>query len=110
MAYNQENAERVRQALTGLAVEEKRMFGSLGFMVNSKLALCVKEHDMMFKLSQNDYNEALADNSARPMIHANRIMKQWVFVENDKLEDPVSFGKWLKAALKYNQIVKQTSE
>ncbi len=43
MAYNQALAERVRIALAHIpAVEEKKMFGSLAFMVNSKARPCTK--------------------------------------------------------------------
>lgn len=103
MAYNNLVADKVRQALTGkAAAEERRMFGALGFMVNSKLTICVRDNDVMYKLGPEHTSAALSANEAEPVTMGKRVVKSWVFVKNNHLESDNDFDKWLKAALDYN--------
>lgn len=68
-------------------------------MVNGKLVTCVREHDVMYKLSLDDYSQAIASGVASPMIHNNRVMKQWVFISLEQLIS--SFDNWLAKALAF---------
>jgi TfoX/Sxy family transcriptional regulator of competence genes len=103
MAYNQPNPERVRQALAGQEYTEKNMFGSRGFMVNSKLAVCVRENDIMYKVSPEEYAAAIAEGRAKAMEMRGRMMKNWLHMDNEKLADENTFSYWLRAALSYNR-------
>jgi len=104
MAYDLVMANRVREALIDIKqVEERSMFGSLGFMVNGKLILCVRKADIMYKVGKDTADETTATAEAEPVIMRNRIMKDWVYVDNSKLNKPNEFNKWLKLALNINK-------
>jgi TfoX/Sxy family transcriptional regulator of competence genes len=104
MAYNKEFTEKVRQALAGKgSVEERHMFGALGFMINGKLSICVGKNSVMYKLGPDQTKEALDTKNAEPVVMGNRTMKGWVNLNTDSMVDDDEFDKWLKLALAYNQ-------
>ncbi|MFZ1484050.1 MAG: TfoX/Sxy family protein [Candidatus Saccharimonadales bacterium] len=104
MAYNQEIAEKVRQALKDAGtIEQKQMFGSLGFMVNGKLAIAVGADDVMYKIGPELTTVKIDSHEAEPVTMNSRTMKSWVFVKNERLENSKDFNEWLAAALDYNR-------
>ena len=104
MAYDQLVANRVRKALNDIDhIEEKTMFGSLGFMVKGKLNLCVRKENVMYKVGNKIADEAIASAEAEPVIMRDRIMKDWVYVDSSKLDEPSVFNKWLASALDFNK-------
>ena len=53
MAYNEILADRIRQLLADQAdVQEKKMFQGLCFMVNDKLCVCAREHDILCRIGE----------------------------------------------------------
>jgi len=63
MAYNEALTNRVRELLADIPnVEERKMFGSIGFIVNGNLCLGVgnhADHIMMVRVGLGKYEEAL---------------------------------------------------
>ena len=108
MAYNEQLADRVREimATTHKNVEEKRMFGGLCFMVNSKMCLGVEQERLMVRLDPAKYDEVLEKEGATPMDFTGKIMKGYVFVDVDALKTNQQLGYWVKLALEYNKIAK----
>jgi TfoX/Sxy family transcriptional regulator of competence genes len=82
MSYNEGLTERVRDLLAHIPhVEEKKMFGSIGFIVNGKLCMSVGNHDdhvMMVRIGPEKYEEAL-------------------------VKSPANLREWVNLALDYNQ-------
>jgi hypothetical protein len=71
-------------------VEEKRMFGGLGFMVAGHLAVCAGregEGDLMVRVHPADLDELCADEHVQPMAMAGRTSKSWVNVAPEALTD-----------------------
>lgn len=103
MAYNDDMAQKMRQALSDLApFEERKMFGALGFMINGRLIICVGKEDVMYKIGPECTLTKIDSKEAEPVTMNNRTMKSWVFVKNDHLESTKYFSEWLKTALDYN--------
>lgn len=102
MAHNMQMTDRFRGAFAefGADVVEKNMFGSLGFMVNDKLAVCVREPNVMFKFSAARRDELIEQGIAAPVVMGKRTMKNWVFIENGLLTDKAAFDGYLAEALK----------
>jgi len=99
-------ANRIREALAGEKVEEKQMFGSLGFMVNGKLCVCVKSNEVLYRLSPEDFEEAIIRKGCRPMIQSGRVAKGWVFIDSNQLQESDDFQKWLNKAISFNKLIK----
>ena len=65
MAYSENLAEKIRQALAPLPkVEEKKMFGGLAFMVNGKLCLTAGPDRMMCRIDPDIHEEVVEKKAA----------------------------------------------
>lgn len=107
MAYNEALTDRVRELLAGVPhVEERKMFGSIGFMVNGKLALGVGDHDdhsMMVRIGPEQYEKALQKNGVSPAIMRGREHKGYVFLLEEAVRSTTHLEEWVRMALDYNK-------
>lgn len=110
MAYNIERTELVRQALAHIPdVQEKKMFGSIGFIVNGKLCIGVGDHDdhnMMVRVGPDRYDEALKRTGALPAIMRGHEMKGYVFLVEDALKSKEDLDYWVGLALDFNKTLR----
>jgi TfoX/Sxy family transcriptional regulator of competence genes len=106
MAYDEALVQQVRELLAEEPhVEEKKMFGSIGFMVNGKLCLGVGEHkgfSMMVRVGVENYEEALSMNGAHPTIMRGRVMKGYVSLTRDALKTRKDVEYWAALGLQHN--------
>ena len=112
MAYNEKLANRTREiiSLTHKNVEEKKMFGGLCFMVNSKMCVGVEKERLMVRLDPAVYDEVLEKEACTPMDFTGRIMKGYVFVNIEDLSTKKKLAYWLKLALDFNKIAKPSKK
>lgn len=107
MAYNLERTQQVRERLAHIPnVEEKKMFGSIGFIVNGKLCIGVgdhPDHNMMVRVGPEKYQEALQQKGALPAIMRGREMKGYVFLIDEALKTEDDLDYWVGLALDYNR-------
>lgn len=107
MAYNEELTQRVRELFAHVPdVQEKKMFGSVGFMVNGKLCVGVgdhADHNMMVRVGPEKYQEALVRPGAAPAIMRGREMKGYVFLVSPAFDSPEDLKYWINAALEFNK-------
>jgi len=107
VAYNEPLTWSVRELLAHLPdVEEKKMFGSIGFMVNGKLCLGVGEHGdhiMMVRVGPQNYEEALSHIGAAPATMGGRERPGYVFLLNEAVRSQQDLEYWVELALEYNK-------
>jgi TfoX/Sxy family transcriptional regulator of competence genes len=107
MAYNLERTKQVRQRLAHIAnVEEKKMFGSVGFIVNGKLCIGVGDHTdhvMMVRVGPDKYEEALKRSGSHPAIMRGREMKGYIFLTEEALNSQDDMDYWVDLALDFNK-------
>ena len=85
-------------------VAERRMFGSLCFLVGGNLAVCVrKEGELLVRLDPDDADRASAEDGVRvaEMGPRKRRMKGWVFVSSERLADDDGLAEWVDAGADY---------
>src|SRR3954453_23221308 len=101
MAYDEELAHRVREVLSARSdVSERKMFGSLCFLVGGNLAVCArKEGELLVRLELAEAEKAVAEEGVRvaEMGPQKRQMKGWVFVSNDAIADDRALSGWVDA-------------
>ena len=69
-------------------VEEKRMFGGLGFMVAGHLAVAAgSKADLMVRVDPADLESLCLADGVEPMAMAGRASKSWVNVAPEVLDD-----------------------
>ena len=108
MAYNEKLADRTREIIaeTGRAVDEKKMFGGLCFMVEGKMCVGIEKDRMMLRLDPAIYESLLEKDGCKQMDFTGRVMKGYLFVDDAVLRTKQQLLYWVKLALDYNLLVK----
>jgi len=112
MAYSESLAKRMRNSLTALDTRyvEKKMFGGLAFMVGKKMCCGIVKDEMMVRVVDDRYEEALSKPGARAMDFTGRPMKGFVFVSDEGLQTEKSLRDWLKLGIEFGAIAKKTAQ
>ena len=104
MAYNEELALRVREALGDReGLTERKMFGGLGFMLNGNMCCGIVSDDLMVRVGAENHQDALAQPHARPMDFTGRAMKGFVFVDVHGLQEDGALEQWLDRGVAFAQ-------
>ena len=99
MAYDEELAERVREALSDRGrVEEKKMFGGLAFMVGGHMACGVVGDDLMARIGPDAYDDAVAEPHVRPMDFTGKPLKGMIYVGPAATKNKRTLRKWVSRA------------
>lgn len=108
MAYNEKLADRVREIIAAFEknVEGKKMFGGLCFMVNDKMCIGVRNDSLMMRIGPDNYEQALEKPGCRPMEFTGRVMKGFVYVDEESLNTKKKLETWTLLALQFNKIAK----
>ena len=96
MAYSEELADRIRDAIDGRpGLFERKMFGGVAWMVNGNMACGVIGEDLMVRLDRSEVERALAEKHVAPMEFTGRPMRGFVIVAAAGIEDPGELGRWV---------------
>jgi hypothetical protein len=100
MAYDEALADRVRDELAARSdVSERRMFGSLCFLVGGNLAVCArKQGELLVRMDPEDAERASSEDGVRiaEMGPSKRTMRGWVFVSPERLADDGGLAEWVE--------------
>src|SRR5687768_3988624 len=107
MAADEKTLNRVRMALAHLAhVEEKQMFKGITFMVNGKMCVGVRDREIMIRIDPEKADEVLDRNGCKAMVHNGRVMKGFVFVDEEGYRRKSDFEYLLGLAVEFNKTAK----
>ena len=103
MAFSEELAERVRQTLARRkGVEEKRMFGGIGFLLNGNLLVGVRKDSLLVRLGPEEGDEALKEAHVSEFkIDGRGTMKGWVVVGLVGVQGDDQLKGWIQRAVKF---------
>src|SRR5215831_15257252 len=102
MPFNEVLAERIRVRLAGRKnIEEKKMFGGVGFLLNGNLLVGVWKDSLIVRLGSDDGKEALKEPHVKEFDITGRVMKGWVLVEPEVIEDDDQLKDWIERAAKF---------
>jgi TfoX/Sxy family transcriptional regulator of competence genes len=102
MAFSEALAERIRQRLARRKnVEERKMFGGVGFLLNGNLLVGVWKDSLCVRLGPDQAEEALLEPHVEEFDITGRPMKGWVLVEPEAVEDDDLLACWIERATKY---------
>jgi TfoX/Sxy family transcriptional regulator of competence genes len=103
MAYNEQLADRVRLALSGIRkVEEKKMMGGLTFMVNGKMCVGILKDELMCRIDPELHDAALRRKGCREMDFTGKPMKGLVFVGPPGTKSDKDLAGWVSLSLEFN--------
>ena len=111
MAYNEQLAQRIREAFTKISrVEEKKMMGGLTFMVNGKMCVGILKDDLMARIDPSVYDAALHRKGCREMNFTGKPMKGFVFVSPKGTSNKKDLICWVDLALDFNKRAKASKK
>lgn len=109
MAYQELLVNRIRETLTtSLAVEEKKMFQGLCFMVEDKLCICTYDDQFLCRIGVEQAEIELEKGNCRQMVNGGRVMKDYVYVSAIDIRNNKDFKYWIDLCLAFNKEAKSS--
>lgn len=102
MAYNLELAERIRDRLRGTpALEEKKMFGGVGFLIRGNMAVGVHRESLLVRVDPAQNDEFLSWPHTRPFDMTGRPMQGWLLVDAAGWQHDDTLAEWIREGVEY---------
>ena len=102
MAFSETLAQRIRQLLARRkGIEEKKMFGGIGFLLNGNMLVGVWKNSLIVRLGPEKGDEALMEPHVKEFDITGRPMKGWVLVEPDGVTGDDQLKGWIQRAVKF---------
>lgn len=103
MAYDEGLATRLREAFAAaaVAIQERRMFGGLCFLVRGHMSCGIVADTLMVRVGPERYAAALARPHAREMDFTGKPMKGMVYVAPDGLAEDADLAQWVQLGLDF---------
>ena len=77
------------------------MFGGLCFLLNGKMLVGIRDSHLLVRMSDEEYDRALDEPNAFPMIKDERLMKNFAWVDPTGFTRDEDYLKWLEPCLAY---------
>jgi TfoX/Sxy family transcriptional regulator of competence genes len=101
----------IRETLSSLPdVEEKNMFQGTAFMVDNKLCIAVRKNTLLCRIGAQQAETELEQGYCTPMINNGRTMKDFVFVDIERLTGTRQLPYWIDLCLQFNPIAKASKK
>ena len=103
MAYDEELAERVRALVADVpALEEKKMFGGLGFIVAGNMAVGASgQGGLLVRVDPAESDALVESTPAYPMEMRGRTMAGWLRVDSADVEADDELARWVERGVAY---------
>ncbi|MBS1694978.1 MAG: TfoX/Sxy family protein [Actinobacteria bacterium] len=103
MGYDPELADRIRELVAGEpAVDERRMFGGLAFLVGGHMAVAVSgQGGLLVRVAPGEADALLRRDHVEPMIMAGRPTRGWLRVGPDALATMRQLRSWVDRGVGY---------
>ena len=102
MAFDESLAQRIRDALARKqGVEEKKMFGGVGFLLNGNMLVGVWKNSLIVRIGPEVYEDVLLEPHVTEFDITGRPMKGWVLVEPEGVEEDHQLTGWVERGWKF---------
>jgi TfoX/Sxy family transcriptional regulator of competence genes len=102
MAFSESLAARIRDALVRKKnIEEKKMFGGVGFLLNGNMLVGVWKYSLIARLGPDASDDALREPHVREFDITGKPMKGWVIVDPDGIEDDDQLAGWIERSMEF---------
>jgi hypothetical protein len=102
MAFSEELAERIRQGLARRkGIEEKKMFGGIGFLLNGNMLVGVWKDSLIVRLGPVEGEEALKEPHVSAFNITGRAMTGWALVAPEGVQADNQLRGWMQRAEKF---------
>ncbi len=102
MAFDESLAARIRDALARKKnIEEKKMFGGIGFLLNGNMLVGVWKNSLIVRVGTDGYEDALLEPHVKEFDITGKPMKGWVLVEPEGVEDDEQLKNWIQQSVQF---------
>ena len=102
MAYDEDLAERVSNALAGVpGLEEKRMFGGVGYLVSGNMAVGVHKDKLIVRVGLEGFDEKMRMPFTVPFDITGKAMKGWLMVEPGGVVGEEDLKYWIDQGVNF---------
>ena len=102
MAFDESLASRIRDTLARRkGVQEKKMFGGVGFLLNGNMLVGVWKDSLIVRLGPDEGEVALREPHVKEFDITGRPMKGWALVEAEGVEGDDQLSGWIQRAVKF---------
>ena len=103
MAFSETLAARFRDRLARRkGIEEKKMFGGIGFLLNGNLLVGVRKDSLLVRLGPEQSDLALQEAHVSEFkITGRGTMKGWVVVSLEGVQNDDQLNGWVQRAVKF---------
>jgi TfoX/Sxy family transcriptional regulator of competence genes len=99
VAFDDVLAQRVRTHLDARSdVEERRMFGGIGFLIAGNMCCGVHGDDLIVRLDPQVSATLLEEHGTRPFDITGRPMRGWLYVSPDVTAEDDDLERWVRRA------------
>ncbi|PWK21619.1 TfoX-like protein [Arcicella aurantiaca] len=113
MAYNEDLANRIRERLADLPIQniiEKEMMGGLTFMVNDKMCVGIIKDELMCRIDPTLQDNEVEKIGCRTMDFTKRPMKGYILIDESGMSSQNDFNYWINLAIEFNQFAKASKK
>jgi TfoX/Sxy family transcriptional regulator of competence genes len=113
MSFDLKLADRVRNYLseiTGIKIEEKKMFSGLAFMVNDKMCVNVSGENLMCRFDPDKQQEIEKKMGYLPMLMRGKELKGYCYVSPKGIQKGKDFEFWIELCLEFNSKAKSSKK
>ena len=102
MAFDESLAGRIRGILARRkGVEERRMFGGVGFLLNGNMCVGVWKDSLVARLGAEQGEEAMREPYVKAFDITGKAMKGWVLVGPHAVTDEDQLSDWVQRAARF---------
>jgi hypothetical protein len=102
MAYDENLGQRISELLAHVSgLEEKKMFGGAGFLVNGNMACGVHKDSLIVRVGPEKYQAALDKEHVRVFDMTGRPMTGWVMVSAPGFVTDKALSDWVQQGLEF---------
>ncbi|HET6907770.1 MAG TPA: TfoX/Sxy family protein [Mycobacteriales bacterium] len=103
MAYDEDLANRLREALAGERVTEKKMFGGLAFLIGGNMSVSASgQGGLLVRVDPDQTDALLREPGAEEFDMGGRgPMKGWLRVNPTVLDDDTTLSTWVQRGVVY---------
>ncbi len=96
MAYDEQLANRIRQAFHGRGyITERKMFGGLAFLYQGRMCCGIVGNDLMVRVPINEVDGVLRRRHVKPMDFTGKPLRGFAYVSPPGFRTAAALREWL---------------
>lgn len=103
MPYDRNLAERLRKILEKQSelLDEKKMFGGIGYLLHGNMACGVYKDDLIVRVGADQHEAVLKEAHTKVFDITGRAMKGWIMVDPGGLSSELDLERWVQKGIDY---------